>query len=96
MLDGDIRLAAKLARAAGLIHPMDWVRVFESHNEYEWAMQIALNTVEPWGEDRADFRAAMNTAQLVASQSVSPKQEQTQNIINAMRTYLPLYHTEDE
>lgn len=95
MLDGDIRLAAKLARAAGLVHPMDWVKVYESHNEYEWRMQIALMQVEPWGEDRADFRAAMNTAMLVEAQAAEQDQKRASSVIHQMRTYLPFYQKDE-
>ena len=95
MLDGDIRLAAKLARAAGLVHPMDWVKVYESHNEYEWRMQIALMQVEPWGEDRADYRAAMNTAMMVEAQAETHDEGRASGVIHQMRTYLPFYHKDD-
>lgn len=60
-MDGDARFAARLARAAGLYHPRDWVAVYESHTPYEWLIQRCLSVVDPWGDDRADFRAAINT-----------------------------------
>ena len=40
---------------------MDWVEVYESHTPYEWLTQQALAVVDPWGDDRADMRAAINT-----------------------------------
>ncbi len=40
---------------------------FESCNNYEWLLLQALERVEPWGEDRADLRAAFNTSQIIAS-----------------------------
>ena len=40
---------------------MDWVEVYESHTPYEWLMQKILAVVDPWGDDRADLRAAVNT-----------------------------------
>lgn len=55
------RLAARLARAAGLVHPMDWVAIYESHTPYEWLVQQCLAVVDPWGDDRDDLRAAVNT-----------------------------------
>lgn len=45
----------------GLVHPRDWIRVYESHTPYEWKVQVALSIVDPWGDDRADRRAALNT-----------------------------------
>lgn len=40
---------------------MDWVHVRESHTPYEWKIQRALSIVDPWGDERADRRAALNT-----------------------------------
>ena len=41
--------------------------VFESHSPYEWAVQRAMETVDPWGDKRADERAAWNTMHLIQS-----------------------------
>lgn len=40
---------------------MDWVEVYESHTPYEWLVQQVLAVVDPWGDDRDDLRAAVNT-----------------------------------
>lgn len=40
------------------------MNVYESHTPYEWAVQTALSIVDPWGDDRADLRAAVNTMAL--------------------------------
>lgn len=40
---------------------MEWVEVYESHTPYEWALQQCLEIVDPWGDDREDLRAAINT-----------------------------------
>lgn len=40
---------------------MAWVEVFESHTPNEWAYQLALSVVDPWGDARDDLRAALNT-----------------------------------
>lgn len=54
-------MAARLARAEGDVHPLAWVRLYDSHTPYEWKVQRALAIVDPWGDDRADRRAALNT-----------------------------------
>lgn len=89
MADDDVRLAIKLCELAGLYHPNDWIRVYESHTEYEWALQQLRARLMPWGEDRADFRAAMNTAAAIASQMVEPDTEAIGRTIEALRSYLP-------
>ena len=40
---------------------MDWVEVYESHTPYEWRVQQILAVIDPWGDDRADLRAAHTT-----------------------------------
>ena len=40
---------------------MAWVEIYESHTHYEWRVQKALSIVDPWGDDRADQRAYVNT-----------------------------------
>jgi hypothetical protein len=45
-----------LARAAGKVLPLDWVEVYEAHTPSEWAHQVALSIVDPWGDDRGDMR----------------------------------------
>lgn len=54
-------MAARLARASGRVHPKEWVEIYESHTPYEWLMQRTLAAVDPWGDDRDDLRAALNT-----------------------------------
>lgn len=95
MADADIRLAARLARAAGRIHPTDWIEVYESHNSYEWALQIALSVVDPWGDDRDDLRHAVNTAQRVASQAAESQEAVFDAVVDAMTKYLKI-HRPDE
>lgn len=53
----------------GRVHPQAWLEMFESHTPYEWRLQQARAIVDPWGDDRADARAQVNTAQLMASQT---------------------------
>ena len=54
-------MAARLAREMGRVHPKDWVEVYESHTPYEWLLQKCLAVVDPWGDERADLRAAVHT-----------------------------------
>lgn len=56
-----MRLAARLARAAGRVHPQDWLSFYESHTPFEWQLQETLAVVDPWGDERDDLRAAVNT-----------------------------------
>lgn len=89
MADDDARLAIRLARAAGLVHPRDWIKLYESHNEYEWALQQLLALLDPWGDERADFRAAVNTATQIASQQTEPDMDAMLRQIEALRRYVP-------
>ena len=78
-----MRLAARLARAAGRVHPMDWVELYESHTTTEWLVQMGIGIVDPWGDDRADLRAAHNTLAVASS-------EDPQCLFNALRGYLKI------
>ncbi len=64
MRDGTARFAAMLARSVGRF---DWWNVYLEHTDFEWAMQVAMYSAEPWGESRADIRMAKNTAELMAA-----------------------------
>jgi len=67
MDDETTRLAARLARQEGQTHPLAWVQLWLNHTPYEWAVQVALCGVEPWGDERADIREARNAAHLIAA-----------------------------
>jgi len=72
-----------------MIHPRDWVKVFESHTEYEWALQIALENVEPTGERRADLRDGWNTARIIASNRIeSTPMSELQQMASTCANYL--------
>lgn len=47
---------------------LDWWNLRAEHTPYEWLMQLAMYAVAPFGERRADMRAARQTAGLIASQ----------------------------
>ena len=74
----------------------DWWRIKSLHTPYEWALQIAMQSVEPIGEDRADLRAAVNTANLIVSQSTDVTNEQATSLIESMRGYLRVNQREPE
>lgn len=59
----------RLACQRGLNHPMEWVEFFESHTNYEWALQIAKDRIQPIGERRDDLRAAWLATAIIAANS---------------------------
>lgn len=74
---------------------MDWVRIYELHNSYEWAVQRILNCVDPWGDNRADMRQAVNTARQIISQSVeSVSEEELTGLIKRLAGYLKIHRPE--
>lgn len=92
MTDSEAMFARKLGLAVGM---WDWWRIRELHTPQEWAVQLAANEVDPIGEDRADYRAAINTAQAIASSAVDPmSQEQLTEIVQTLRGYLPVNRQE--
>jgi len=95
MLDADFRLAAKLAYHERKTHPMAWGEIYEAHNSYESAMQIALMQVEPWGEDREDFRQAVMATNVIESQAAEVDADRATKRLHSLRTYLSIYHQDD-
>ena len=96
MSDEDARLAAKLARQCGMYHPKDWVKVYNSHSPYEWLLQVGLSKVDPWGDDRADQRAATMAANLILSQVSAENAPDYHQLIESLRNYLPVNQPSDE
>jgi hypothetical protein len=83
--DPTLLLAARLARAAGRVHPSDWIKVYESHTPYEWMVQVCLaRIVDPWGDDRADWRAAINTVNSIPLS----EDDDPQKIFSGLRNYI--------
>lgn len=74
---------------------MAWVEIYDSHNAYEWGLQVALTEVEPWGDDRDDLRAAVNTARIVSS-NVKVEEDQLADLIHSTRSYLKIHQPEDD
>ena len=86
MEDDDARLAEKVARAHGRL---DYVNVYREHTPHEWLVRKLLYQIEPFGEDRADLRAAVNTLRLVQMWASEPLTEsQCEQEINNLRFYL--------
>lgn len=77
--------------------PGDWLDVYVSHTPYEWSVQCALADVEPWGEDREDFRAAVNTLRIVMCLATKELSEQEIiNVLNGLRFYLKCNQVTEE
>lgn len=95
MTDEEARFAFKLARLMNRVG--DWWNIKGEHTPYEWAMQQAMFLVEPYGEDRADLRAAHNTiAMCLAQASAMPSEEVIAEVENALRFYLQCNQPEEE
>jgi len=67
----------------------DWWNLKAEHTPYEWAAQRALYEVAPWGERRADLRAAFVTANLMCSQSSQERSDEDfQAMVESLASYL--------
>ncbi len=55
----------KLAREAGRLP--EWENLLDELQPQQLAVLEALHRIEPWGEERADLRSALNTAIIVNS-----------------------------
>lgn len=73
---------AKVARSVGRL---DFWNVYAGMTSYEIAVTQALWQLEPWGDDRADLRHAVNT---VAAAGTS--QSDTDEALNNLENYLPV------
>lgn len=71
------------------MHPRDWVEFYRSHTPYEWALQSALDHVEPGGDDRDDLRAAVNTSKIVMALSAKERSDgEVDDLVNSIARYL--------
>lgn len=67
----------------------DWWNVRKEHTPFQWACQIARSIVEPWGDERADLRAAQNTTQIVVSNAwEKPDDDVIDAVFEGLRFYL--------
>lgn len=89
MKDGEARFAFKIAL---LVHRYDFWNIRDEMSAYEWAMLKAMFLVEPWGEDRADIRAQVNTNYLCAAQGAQLDDDD----LSRLRFYLKANAPKDE
>ena len=78
--------AAELARSLGRF---DWWNIRDEHTPFEWIVQRAMYAATPWGERRADFRAAIHTANLLMQQAARESQtaDNFQEIVRSLADY---------
>jgi len=94
MRDEEARFAADLARSCGRY---DWWNIKNEHTPFEWACQIAMAQVNPFGERRADIRAATNTTnQIVSAPGVKIQAADAQELFRQIRDYLKCYEQTDD
>lgn len=74
-----------MAKAARSVGRLDWWNLFAGMTPYEIAHTQALWGLEPWGDDRADLRAAINT---VAAAGVPG--EKIGEAVAELSSYLPI------
>lgn len=94
MRDEEARFAADLARSCGRF---DWWNIKNEHTPFEWACQLAMYQVNPFGERRADIRAAINTTnQIIASSPSKLSRDDIQALFSSIRDYLKCNEQTDE
>ncbi len=71
------------------------MEVYDSHNSFEWAVQVVLSKVDPWGDERTDIRDARNVAHIVASNGGCEGEDGFKSLVKELRNYL-LYQQEKE
>lgn len=75
-----------MARSVGR---WDWWNLKAEHTAWEWAAQLAMYAVAPFGERRADIRAAFNTANLMAVQAGNMKTADFRGAVEHLCDYMP-------
>lgn len=94
MRDEEARFCADLARSCGRF---DWWNIKNEHTPFEWACQLAMYQVNPFGDRRADIRAATNTTnQIVATPGVKIQAADAQELFRQVRDYLKCYEQNDD
>ena len=76
---------AKLARSVGRL---DFDRLYYELSPYELSVHLALFEIEPWGDDRADLRAALNTIKQVAAFTGESDDNVLQEVFEGTARYL--------
>lgn len=67
---------------------LDWWKIKGEHTPFEWALQIAADSLDPIGEERADLRAAIHTANLMSASLTSMTNEQFAELVQRLTTYM--------
>lgn len=76
---------------------IDFWNVYGELTPYEFAVLRALYEVEPWGDDRADIRAAISTVAVVANVSMGGITEDTlQELHESLANYLDVNQPEQK
>jgi hypothetical protein len=68
---------------------LDWWNIPGEHTEWEWAAQVAMYDVSPFGERRQDLRAGYHTAHMIAAQATELDDHLFGEMIDQMISYLP-------
>lgn len=75
----------------------DWWNIKAEHTDYEWIAQLAMYSVCPFGEKRADWRAAFHTTRLVAASSMAKIDEsELKDMQIALSSYLKCDEATDD
>lgn len=94
MRDGEAIFAADLARSVGRL---DWWNIKAEHTPYQWACQKAMFEVNPFGDRRADIRAATSTTHsIVAGVHGEVNKEQVAALHRSLRDYLKCYAASED
>jgi hypothetical protein len=68
----------------------DWWKLRKEHTPFQWAVQLAMYRVAPYGERRADMRAAVCAANLMAMQAAEQiDDEEFSKVVRCLTSYLP-------
>lgn len=77
-----------LSRSMGRL---DVENVWAELTPYRLSLWRALYELEPWGEERADTRAALNTLTMATAVSISPLGDESANdAMRELQNYTPL------
>jgi hypothetical protein len=68
---------------------LDWWNIKAEHSAWEWAAQLAMYEVAPFGERRSDIRSAFHFANLMAVQATNIKDADFRQAVEHLCDYLP-------
>lgn len=90
-----MRLAARCCRIEGKCHPQEWLKFYLSFTEYQWALLVTLDRVDPWGERRDDERSSFHFANLLAVLSGDENAE-VADIAEILNKFTAVHLSDDE